>query len=269
MCLSMKCFALLHTRFWMMHLKIVFLISRVHTHSLILRKLNQSPTEKYYIVIEWSAGRESNPRHLRFSHKCHEHVSFPLWFVSACILKTPNGKKHHNLIPGGMSATFKCHGKVALSSICNTAQHSSGHKGNICLCVCVCVCVCEHLWLWNTQKHESAFLASFSLFELLWFYKACVSRMFPVWLMDWNEWWPSMKVLVMQKVQAAWCVFSLCQWDLMRRTQQCSDFECEDEKQPGDGQKVFHLAIRYFHGGWHFDRVCMWDSQTETAEMLD
>lgn len=29
--------------------------------------------------------------------------------------------------------------KTLLSSICNTAQHSSGHQGNNCVCMCVCM----------------------------------------------------------------------------------------------------------------------------------
>lgn len=41
--------------------------------------------------------------------------------------------------------------KSLLSSICNTAQHSSGHRGNLCLCVCVWQRKWENLWQKNPK----------------------------------------------------------------------------------------------------------------------
>lgn len=68
-------------------LQITFLISHIQT-DFLHKTIGLLKTK--IIVIGWSAGRELNHSHLGLSHKCHEHVVFPLWF--ACILKTPNGK---------------------------------------------------------------------------------------------------------------------------------------------------------------------------------
>lgn len=150
--------------------------------------------------------------------------------------------------------------KSLLSSICNTAQHSSGHEGNNCLCVCMYVCEsvrysdisvlpCHYPPPWTDFK------------EQLW------GQYFSVW----HQWWPNIEVYKMCKEtkMSLHDMYSVCVKEL-DETNTCSTFECEGEMQSGDraaGRNCLIRQIRYFHLGWHFDTESLCVRQRE--KMVD